>query len=104
MSDLKAQLIKQLRLIDGLEDRPSPVSGGSALFYHGKEFAHFHDDHELDLRLTARVIKAQGLSHPTGSKIHPTRSKNSPWIEIRYRNTQDLPEVSRLVRLAIQEL
>ena len=104
MSHLKTELIKQLRLIDGLEDKPSPVSGGSALFFHGKEFAHFHDDHELDLRLTARVIKAQGLSHPVGSKIHPTRSKNSPWIEIRFQNAKELSEVSRLVRLAIQEL
>lgn len=104
MSDLKSALIKDLRMIDGLEDRPSPVSGGSALFYHGKEFAHFHNDNELDLRLTARVIKAEGLLHPSGSIFHPVRSGKSPWIEVRFHNAMELLEVTRLVQLAIKEL
>ncbi len=61
MDKLKADLLTELRKIAGIEDRPSPVSGGSALFYNGQAFAHFHNDNELDLRLTKRVIKTLGL-------------------------------------------
>ena len=104
MRDLKAELLEELRKIDGLEDRSSPVSGGSALFFRGREFAHFHNDNELDLRLTARVVKAQGLSRPDHSTFHPTRSGSSPWFEIRFQGANDLREVTRLVRLAINEL
>jgi hypothetical protein len=104
MADLKAQLLKQLRKIDGVEDLPSPVSGGVALFYRGKPFAHFHSDNELDLRLTRTVIKRLGLSHPSGSVHHPKRSSNSAWIEIRFGSASDLDSVSKLVRLAVEQL
>jgi len=72
----KSALLQQLRTIDGVEDVPSPVAGGSELVYRGKSFAHFHSDHELDLRLTRKLIYQQGLSHPPGSVHHPKRSPN----------------------------
>ena len=104
MDNLKAKLVDELRKIEGVEDRPSPVSGGSALFYHGKEFAHFHNENELDLRLTKKVIKALGMSHPPGSHHHPNRSPNSPWIEVRFNKSSDIENVSKLVKLAVAEL
>ena len=104
MDNLKAKLVDALRKIDGLEDRPSPVAGGSALFYNGKEFAHFHNENELDLRLTKKVIKTLGLSHPAGSHNHPNRSANSPWIEVRFNNSDDIEYVSKLVKLAVAQL
>ncbi|MBC7429783.1 MAG: hypothetical protein H7336_14305 [Bacteriovorax sp.] len=39
---LKSDLVKKLEMIPGLEDRPSIVAGGSAIFYKNKEIAHFH--------------------------------------------------------------
>jgi Family of unknown function (DUF5519) len=104
MTTLKAQLLDELRSIEGVEDRPSPVAGGTALFYLGKEFAHFHHDNELDLRLTKSVIQAEGLSHPPGSIHHPTRSMSSPWIEVRFMTPKEVAPVARLVRLAIAKL
>ncbi|MEO8002468.1 MAG: luciferase family protein [Arenimonas sp.] len=104
MLNLKARLLEELQKIDGIEDRPSPVSGGSALFYKGKEFAHFHNANELDLRLTSKVIKAQGLSHPEDSLHHPSRSRNSPWIELRFTTTNDMKKLAALVKLAVAEL
>jgi hypothetical protein len=80
------------------------VAGGTALIYHGKEFAHFHNDNELDLRLTKKVIKTLGMSHPTDSHHHPNRSANSPWIEVRFKNSSDIEKVSELVRLAVAQL
>ena len=49
----------------------------------GKEFAHFHNDNEIDIRLIKNIISEQNLSHPVNSKNHPNRSKNWPWIELR---------------------
>jgi len=65
--DQKTQLLEELRSIEGLEERASPVSGAAALFYHGREFAHFHNANELDLRLTKTVIQSMGLIHPPNS-------------------------------------
>jgi hypothetical protein len=104
MSQLREKLLVALRKIEGVQDKPSPVSGGTALFYFGKEFAHFHDCNELDLRLTKKRIQALGLSHSSGSIHHPTRSPNSPWIEVRFKNEEELKSLEKLVRIAVTEL
>ena len=104
MENLKPLLIAELQKIAGVEDLPSPVSGGSALFYKGKSFAHFHNNNELDLRLTKKLIKRLGLSHPPGSLRHPARSPNSAWIEVRYSTASEIEQVVELVRLAVAEL
>jgi len=104
MGSLKTKLVAELETIEGIEHRPSPVSGGSALFYRGRELAHFHHDNELDLRLTKNVIRSLGLSHPEGSVHHAKRSPNSPWIELRFYSQDDVTRVASLVRLAIDQL
>ena len=104
MAPLKTKLLAELRQIDGVEDRPSPVAGGCALFYRGKEFAHFHDDNEIDLRLTKTLIRELGLAHPAGSVHHPGRSANSAWIELRFADAADIARVAALVKLAVTKL
>ena len=104
MNKLKTQLLDELRNIEGVEDGHSPVAGGTALFYRGREFAHFHNDNELDLRLTKSVIAAEGLTHPSGSVHHPTRSMSSPWIEVRFTTPKDIAHVAKLVKLAEAKL
>ena len=101
MSDPRARLLELVRRLEDVEDRPSPVSGGSALFYRGKEFAHFHDVHELDLRLGKKVIQELGLSHPSDSAQHPDRSPNSPWIELRLQSPSDVKRVLALIERAV---
>jgi hypothetical protein len=105
MADLREQLIKRLESL-GVEHRPFPGrdDGFASLFYAGKDFAHFHNDGELDLRLTRAVIKREGLAHPKDSTVHPNRSKNSQWIEVRFTTRQDLERVVHLVQLAIDQL
>lgn len=103
MAKLRKDLIKKLEGIPGLEDRPSKVAGGSAIFYKGKEIAHFHHDNEIDIRLTRKVIRKEALNHPTDSKIHKHRSPSSEWIEIRFRKTNDLDEVVRLFKMALAQ-
>lgn len=83
---------------------PGRDDGFSSLIYNGKEFAHFHDDTELDIRLTRRVIKREGLVDPTESRVHPNRSRSSPWIEIRFEKPADLERIVHLVKLAIDPI
>ncbi len=105
MSSLRIKLVQRLEKL-GVEDRPWPGrdDGFSSLLYDGKEFAHFHNDNELDIRLTKGVIKRECLAHPGDSQVHPNRSKNSQWIEIRFTRAHHVEEVVRLVKLAIERL
>ena len=103
MSKWRVQLVRKLEEIPGLEDRPSKVAGGSALFYRGKEIAHFHHDHEIDVRLTKRVIRREGLQHHDDSEFHHHRSPSSEWIELRFRSARDVSEVVRLFKLALEQ-
>lgn len=103
MPKLRNEIIKKLERISGLEDHPSKVAGGSAIFYNGKEIAHFHDDNEIDIRLTKKIIRKEGLNHPSGSKIHKHRSPSSEWIEIRFKKSKDVDEVVRLFKLALEQ-
>lgn len=101
---LKQDLLARLASIEGFEVRPSRVAGGTALFFRGREFAHFHHDHEIDLRLTRPLIRSLGLVHPEGSAHHPRRAASSPWIELRFHSAEDVRRVAELVRLAIERL
>jgi len=105
MSDLRTQLLKRIAKL-GVEHRPMPgrEDGFASLCHGGKAFAHFHTDHELDIRLTKAIIHREGLVHPAGSVVHPKRTKQSPWIEVRFTKAADLDGVVRLVKLAIEQL
>ena len=103
MPTLRHELVRKLEKLPGLEDRPSIVAGGSAIFYRDKEMAHFHNNNEIDVRLTKKVIRREGLTHPLGSKFHRHRSPNSEWIELRFRRASQLDEVVRLFKLALQQ-
>jgi hypothetical protein len=104
MVKLREKLIKELEDIDGLKDQPSPVAGGSALYFNDRAFAHFHNDNELDLRLTKKAIISEGLSQPKESMHHPKRSPGSPWIELRFEQVSDIKNIVKLVKLAVDQL
>jgi hypothetical protein len=104
MVQAKQQLLELLASAEGVTAEASPVAGGTALFFRGKEFAHFHSDNELDLRLTRKVIASLGLSHPPDSVHHPTRSTSSPWIEIRFKTKGEVLRTAELVKLAAAQL
>jgi hypothetical protein len=103
-ASLKQKLLASLVDIAGFTAEPSKVAGGTALFFRGKEFAHFHHDNEIDLRLGRKLIKDLGLSHPAGSTFHPTRSMSSQWIEVPFHSDEEVRRVEHLVKLAIGQL
>lgn len=100
---LKQQLINELEEIPGLQDRPSKMAGGSAIFFKEKEIAHFHGPHEIDLRLTKKIIKEQGLTHPLDSDFHPKRARSSDWIELRFTRSNHISEIVELFKLATKQ-
>ena len=104
IASLKQKLLASLVDLAGFTAEPSKVAGGTALFFRGKEFAHFHHDNEIDLRLTRKLIKDLGLSHPVGSNFHPTRAMSSQWIELTFHSDEDVRRVEHLVKLAIGQL
>jgi hypothetical protein len=102
MAKLKEMLVKKLQTLEGFEDRPSKVSGGSAIFFQGKEMAHFHSQNEIDVRLTKKIIKSEGLSHPKDSQFHPKRGPSSEWIELQFRSVNQVEEIVRLFKLIMK--
>ena len=102
MTKLRKQLIARVANF-GVEERalPGRNDGFASLCYRGKPFAHFHNDNELDLHLTRSIIAREGLIHPSNSVVHPKRSKNAHWIELRLKTVADLGHAIRLVKLAV---
>lgn len=106
MSKLKVELIKRLEQIPGVTHKlwPDRSDGFSTLHCEGKEFGHFHNFNELDLRLGKKLIKLEGLMHYSDSVNHPLRSPNSQFIELRFKSLRDLDRITRLVeRLVLEE-
>ena len=106
MLTLRMKLTKELEKIPGLEKDvlQGKHEGFTYFSYNGKEVAHFDNDNELDVRLTKKVIKQEGLTHPGDSKNHPNRSTSQPhWIVFQFKRTDRIKEVVRLVKLAIKQ-
>lgn len=103
MPELRKLLTKKVLAIPGITEKvwPDRDDGFSSFIYKDKDFAHFHHDHEIDLRLTKKVIAREALIAPQNSEVHPNRAKGSPWIELRFNDEKDVDEVLRLIHLAI---
>jgi hypothetical protein len=102
MNALHKRLSRRLREL-AVEVRawPGRDDGFASLLFDGKEFAHFHTWCEIDIRLGKNTIKREHLVHPSESKVHPGRSSNSPWYEMRILSVADVDEAVRLVKIAI---
>ena len=105
MNTLRKKLSQRLRELAVVERAwPGRDDGFASLEFNGVEFAHFHTWCEIDIRLGKVTIRREGLIHPPESKVHPGRSKNSPWYEMRIDSAEDVDEAVRLVKLAVAEI
>jgi hypothetical protein len=105
VGSLRATLSQRLEEL-GVEERawPGRDDGFASLLFGGEDFAHFHNDNELDIRLGKQVIAKERLFRLPDSTVHPDRSKGSHWHEIRFNNKSEVDEVVRLVKIAIAGL
>ncbi|WP_163133577.1 luciferase family protein [Agarivorans sp. Alg241-V36] len=83
---------------------PNDKGGFYGFSYKDREFAHFHQADELDLKLGKKTIARLGLQHPNNSLVHPKRSAGSAWIELPFHHAADLETIKGLVKLAISQL
>lgn len=99
MATLRQKLTTEILKVPGVSEKfwEERQDGFSALEINGKEFAHFHNDNEIDVRLTKKIIKANNLIHPADSERHPNRSNNSPWIELRFFDQKDIKRICGLI-------
>ena len=102
----KEKLRGKILGIDGVTELTVSGKHGdfSSFVFKGKEFAHFHGENTIDLRLTKKVIAEQKLSHPEISQSHPNRSPKSPWIELKFNDEPELNWVFNYVVLATQQI
>lgn len=105
MPDIRKQLVRELLKIEGVTEIiwPDRSDGFTSLSYDGKDFAHFHNDNEIDIRLTRAIISSELPAPPGTSKNHPNRSPNSPWIEIRFFDKSDIDEIIRLTKQLLKK-
>lgn len=97
----RADLEERLRALEGVT--VAPWKEGHHLIcvtFHGKEVGHFHGQDVIDLRLSPKVIRDEGLTRAVSQEIHPDRTLNSRWIGLRFSNPSDVAHVLRLVQRA----
>lgn len=71
------------------------------IFYQGKEIAHFHGQNEIDIRLTASIIRLEGIQPPEKIASHLNRPAQSRWIIQALNDEQTVESITQLIQLAI---
>ena len=93
---LREQLSESILAIPGVEGRKSRFSDEAAFYLGGREIAHFHSAHVIDIRLTRPSIRELA---PGDARLSPRGS--SDWVEFTFRRTSDLEGAVGVVRAAV---
>ncbi len=104
MTELRKQLECKLLMLTDIKIDTYKDTDLVCVFFKGKEFAHFHSDHVLDIRLSQKIIREEQLSRSINSTKHPDRSKNSRWIEVELYDEEDVDKLVHLVMRVCNEL
>lgn len=91
----------EARLADDprIERKKSRFSEATAFFLDGKEIAHFHEEPEIDLRLTAAGIFAMKALITHESIV----SVSKDWVVIRLESEEDLAFTQDVLERAVKE-
>jgi hypothetical protein len=93
----------KLKKLDEVEVHLWKDSDLMCVFFRGKDFAHFHDEEEIDIRLSQKFIKKEELKPLEDSKYHSTRSKKSRWMQMRFQTGEDVSNLLSLIERLIEE-
>ncbi|MEM9635120.1 MAG: luciferase family protein [Pseudomonadota bacterium] len=104
MADLRQDLEQRLSELPNIDVGRWKDTDLVCVFFKGRDFAHFHNNHVLDIRLSQKIIREEQLPRTIASTSHPNRSRNSRWIEVEFLDTDDVDRVIRLVERACHEL
>ncbi|MGE0173954.1 MAG: luciferase family protein [Oligoflexales bacterium] len=89
-------------LAAGLKEQKSRFGGGPAFYLGKKEVAHFHNENEIDIRLTKKVIKEVLPDLEEAYKCHQ-RTASSDWLEFQFWKDHDVERAVALVRDVVQK-
>ncbi|MEM7539034.1 MAG: luciferase family protein [Chloroflexota bacterium] len=101
--DIRKIFINHLNALDDVEVGLWKDTELLCVFYRGKEFAHFHDNEEIDIRLSQKFIKQEELVPLENSPYHPKRSKKSRWMQFRFDTEQDMLALVGLIERLLQQ-
>jgi Family of unknown function (DUF5519) len=90
--------------IEGLNDvqkKKSRWTDNDAFYIDGREFAHFHGDHKIDVRLTRGYQKRYSSLIGKDPRVG-LRQRPSQWITADFQNETDVRSAFKIVRLALR--
>jgi hypothetical protein len=102
MPDLRDELIQRLTALPSVSVAFYKDTNLLCVFYNNKEIAHFQNGHEIDIRLTPKIIKKNGLRPPPNTTSHLDRPASSRWIVQSFAQPETLDDIVALVRLATE--
>ena len=102
MPDLRDELVQRLAVLPNVSVAHYKETELLCVFHNNKEIAHFQNQHEIDIRLTPKIIKQKGLHPPPNTTSHLDRSTSSLWIVQSFAQPEMLDDVVALVRLAAE--
>ena len=82
-------LLEALRTLPDVEEWPSQFHGEPAFWIDGREFAHTHGDHEIEVRLTRKLITR------VDDERVVRRARSSDWVILRQSDEQLVLELAR---------
>lgn len=82
----------------GVEGRRSRWGHGDAYWIGTREFAHFHSQDRLDIRVGRETLKARPEIRSDSRLV--LRTQASDWIEFRLKQRTDVNDAFKLVKLA----
>ncbi len=97
--DPRKLLNSKILALAGVESRKSKWGTQAAYSVDGREFVHFHDRREIDIRLTGRFQKLGRSKLKQDSRIG-FREGNSEWITFSFSTQGDVEVAFQLIKLA----
>ena len=98
--NLAQQLETRILGLPGVERKKSRWMSERAYHVGSREFAHFHRNGEIDVRLTRRVQREQADRIRNDRRVK-FRERASDWIALRLSRAEDVNYAFEIVRLAL---
>jgi Family of unknown function (DUF5519) len=83
------RLLERLAALPDVESWPSQFHGEPAFWIDGREFVHTHGDHDLEIRLTRRLIAE------LDDERVAQRSRSSEWVVVPQAEEELALELAR---------
>ena len=94
---LRDKMQKEIMSWKGVKENPNRF-GTPSFFVNDKEFAHFHNDSQMDIRI------AKNLQNKLKDKKILPNPYSKSWILFNFKNEEDAKEALKFVKAVYDEL